>query len=230
LLPLADVLRIDGRHEEALEAVETAQWSIEMMAPAPRGVGPAPLSSLQINALEVRCRVLTSLNRIDEAAAAARALLAADPANTDGLFTLGTALMRSGDAAGREYLETFQKLSGAREKRDMASRYFYLSGDPERAVAHYEKALAIDPEDALALTGLGSVQLALGDAALALETLARAREHGDDSPDWYLAWVLALDAVGRTDEANQAWQEAREQDMTLGPKVWAALGRHQGAC
>jgi tetratricopeptide (TPR) repeat protein len=230
LLPLADVLRIDGRQEEALEALEAAQWSIEMTAPARPGPDSALLSSLEINALEVRCRVLTSLNRVEEAEAAARALLAADPSNTDGLFTLGTALVRSGDPEGREYLQTFQKLSTAREKRDTASRYFYLSGDPERAVTEYEKALAIDPEDALALTGLGTVQLALGDAAQALETLASAREAGDDSPDWYLGWVLALNASGRTDEANQAWLEARERGMTLGPKAWAALGRHQGAC
>lgn len=230
LLPLADVLRIDGRQEEALEALEAAQWSIEMTAPPRRGADSTALSSLEINALEVRSRVLTSLSRVEEAEATARALVAADPSNTDGLFTLGTALVRSGDPAGREYLRTFQRLSAAREKRDMASQYFYLSRDPGRALAEYEKALAIDPEDALALTGLGTVQLALGDAARALETLASAREAGDDSPDWYLGWVLALDALGRTDEANQAWLEAREQGMTLGPKVWAALGRHQGAC
>ncbi len=230
LLPLADVLRIDGRQEEALEALEAAQWSIEMTAPARPGADSTALSSLEINALEVRSRVLTSLSRIEEAAAAARALLAADPSNTDGLFTLGTALVRSGDPAGRDYLRTFQKLSAAREKRDMASRYFYLSGDPERALAEYEKALAIDPEDALALTGLANVQLAQGKPAPALETLASARQAGDESPDWYLGWVLALDALGRTDEANQAWLEAKERGMSLGPKVWAALGRHQGAC
>lgn len=230
LLPLADVLRIDGRQEEALEALEAAQWSIEMTAPARRGADSTALSSLQINALEVRSRVLISLSRIDEAAAAARALLAADPSNTDGLFTLGTALVRSGNPQGRDYLRTFQKLSAAREKRDMASRYFYLSGAPERALAEYRKALTIDPEDALALTGLGTVQLALGDAAQALETLASARQAGDDSPDWYLGQLLALDALGRTDEANEAWLEARERGMTLGPKAWAALGRHQGAC
>ena len=36
--------------------------------------------------------------------------------------------------------------------------------------------------------------------------------------------------LGRTDDANQAWLEARERGMTQGPKVWAALSRHQGAC
>jgi len=230
LLPLADVLRIDGRQEEALEALNAAQWSIDMAAPAPRGADDAALSSLQINALEVRCRVLTSLSRFDEAAAAARTLLAANPSNTDALFTLGTALVRTGDAQGRAYLRTFQKLWSAREKRDMASRYFYLSDDPERALAEYENALAIDPDDALALTGLGTVQLALGDTARALDTLAAAREAGDDSPDWYLGWVLALDAAGRSGEAKQAWLEAREQGMILGPKARAALGLHEGAC
>jgi len=230
LLPLADVLRIDGRQEEALEVVEAALWSIDMTAPAPRSADPTALGFLQINALEVHCRVLTALNRIDEAEATARALLAADPSNIGGLFTLGTALVRSGNPEGREYLRAFQKLSAAAEKRDMASQYFYLSGDPERAVTEYEKALAIDPEDAPALTGLAAVQLALGDAARAIETLAKAREAGDDSPDWYLQWVLALDAVGRTDEADRAWLEAREQGMSLGPRVWAALGHHEGAC
>ena len=230
LLPLADVLRIDGRQEEALEVVEAALWSIEMTAPA-RPVGdPTALSFLQINALEVQCRVLTALNRVAEAEETARALLAGDPSNVDGLFTLGTALVRSGNPEGREYLRTFQKLSAARERRDMASQYFYLVGDSERARTEYEKALAIDPEDAQALTGLGAVQLAMGDAERAIETLAKAREAGDDSPDWYLEWVLALDAVGRADEAAQAWLEARELRMSLGPRVWAALGRHEGAC
>ncbi len=58
----------------------------------------------------------------------------------------------------------------------------------------------------------------------------RARAAGAASLEWYREWVLALHAAGRTVEATETWQQVRAAGVILGPRVWAALGQHEGAC
>jgi Flp pilus assembly protein TadD len=153
-----------------------------------------------------------------------------NPSNLDGLFVLGTVLLRSGNQEGRDHLRRFQRLSDVREHRELAYDFYRRGRDPDRAAAEFEKALVIEPQDAATLTGLGTVRLAQGNAAAAIELLAQAREAGAASVEWYREWVLALHAAERSDEAAQIWQQVREAGVTLGPRVWAALGNHQGAC
>lgn len=242
LLPVAEIQTLEGNHEEALENIEAAMRALGIATPATtlqeesarEGDGsPNPAGSpnpLRLRALELHAKALTSLNRPADAEAAARALLAEDPSNLDGLFVLGTAMLRSGNQDGRDYLTTFQRLSDAREHRELAYDYYVRGKDPERAATEFERALTIDPEDAAALTGLGTVRLAQGDAQAAVELLARAQAAGAASLEWYREWVLALHAVGRTEEARAMWQQTRDAGVSLGPRVWAALGQHQGAC
>ncbi len=241
LMPLADIEMIVGNHEAALELADAALANIDATAPAARTAldpvseaGPVGRdvspSMLRRNALEVKARVLIGMNRPTEAAATARSLLEADPSNLDGLFVLGTALLRSGDGSGRALLEAFQRLSDAREHRELGMDLLRLAGDLDGAAAELERAIAIDAEDAEALTGLGTVERVRGELDAAIEMLARARRAGADGPEWYREWVLALYTAGRAEEADQAWNESRARGMSLGPAVWAALGNQEGAC
>jgi len=241
LLPLADVEMIVGNHETALELVDAALANIDnAMLPIPTGSdadpGPSPTnrdaspSALRRDVLRVKARVLIGLNRLAEAEATARSLLEIDPSNFDGLFVLGTALVRSGDDEGRDLLSRFQQLSDAREHRELGMDLFRFAGDLEGAAAELQKAIAIDAQDAEALVGLGAVERARGNLDAAIDTLAQARRVGADGPEWYREWVLGLYAARRTEEARQAWTEAQDRGISLGPSVWAALGNHPGAC
>ena len=190
----------------------------------------AQRDGLRLRALELQAKTLTSLDRVTEAEAAARTLLATNPSNLDGLFVLGTVLLRSGNQEGRDHLSKFQRLSDVREHRELAYDFYRRGSDPERAATEFEKALAIEPQDAATLTGLGTVHLARGNAEAAIERLAQAHAAGAASVEWYREWILALHAAERSDEAMQIWQQVQEAGITLGPRVWAALGQHQGAC
>lgn len=241
LLPIAEIQMIEGEHEGALENIEAALQAIGNSATAavaaaaaaatPETARANPTSPpLFLRAQELRAKALMSLNRLADAETAAREVLATDPSNLDGLFVLGTALVRAGNLQGREHLTAFQRLSDAREHRELAHEYYARAGDPVRAATEFERALAIDPDDAGALTGLATVRLALGDAGDAIELLDRARAAGAASLEWYREWILSLDAAGRTAEATEVWRQIRATGVILGPRVWAALGQHEGAC
>lgn len=230
LLPIGEIQMIEGKYEAALETIQSALRALERTsAPAPQQ-GSGQQDALRLRALELQAKTLTSLDRVTEAAAAARALLATNPSNLDGLFVLGTVLLRSGNQEGRDHLSRFQRLSDVREHRELAYDFYRRGRDPERAAAEFEQALAIEPQDAAALTGFGMVRLAQGNAGAAIELLAQAREAGATSVEWHREWILALHAAERSDEATQIWQQVRAAGVTLGPRVWAALGKHQGAC
>lgn len=237
LLPIAEIQMIEGEHEGALETIEAALQAIGAAATAasaaatPETARTRPASPpLRLRARELRAKTLMSLNRLADAETAAREVLAADPSNLDGLFVLGTALVRAGNPQGREHLTAFQQLSDAREHRELAHEYYVRGRDPVRAATEFERALAIDPDDAGALTGLATVRLAQGDAGAAIELLDRARAAGAASLEWYREWILALHAAGRGGEATEIWQQVRATGVILGARVWAALGQHEGAC
>ena len=230
LLPVGEIQMIEGQHEAALETIQSALRALERAPAATLQQVGSQRDGLRLRALELQAKTLTSLDRVTEAEAAARTLLAMNPSNLDGLFVLGTVLLRSGNQEGRDHLRRFQRLSDVREHRELAYDFYRRGRDPDRAVAEFEKALVIEPQDAATLTGLGTVRLAQGNAAAAVELLAQAREAGAASVEWYREWILALHAAERSDEATQVWQQVREAGVTLGPRVWAALGNHQGAC
>ena len=232
LLPIAEIQMIRGEHEAALDNIEAVLRVIGTAAATTPGAGQtnSPPRPLLLRTRELRAKTLMSLNRLADAETAARELLADDPSNLDGLFVLGTALVRGGNPQGREHLTTFQQLSDAREHRELAYEYYVRGNDPVRAATEFERALAIDPDDAGALTGLATARLAQGDAGAAIELLERARAAGAGSLAWYREWVLALHAAGRAAEATATWRQVRAAGAILGPRVWAALGQHEGAC
>ncbi len=229
LLLEAEIRILDGADEEALDSLERALENQNAEASA-AGSESISASRFRIDLLELQARALMNLNRLLEAESVARGLLLADPLNVEGFYVLGTTLMRAGRPEGRDYLGAFQRLSDARLHRDLGFNYYRSRNEPARAASEFEEALRINPNDTVALIGLGTVRNAQGDQGAAIEALSQAWQAGADSTDWYREWILALHAAGRTDEATRLWQQMRAGGTTLGPRVWAALGRHEGAC
>lgn len=78
----------------------------------------------------------------------------------------------------------------------------FLNRQPERALRHVRRAIAINPHDADILT-LGSyVEISAGDPALGLRQIDLAMERNPTTPPWY-HWLKGLDLalLGRFDEA-----------------------------
>ena len=77
--------------------------------------------------------------------------------------------------------------------------------DATRKKEMFGKVLAFDPEDAIALFGLGSAHCALEEWEPAAEVLARALVADKNNSAIYLAHGKALEALGRSDEARETY-------------------------
>jgi len=81
-------------------------------------------------------------------------------------------------------------------------------GDARQAAAHYEQALAIDPELAEARVNLALARLVSGDAAAAVGSLRAALAAGADQPEVHLGLADALRQLGRDREAIEQYRAA----------------------
>jgi Tfp pilus assembly protein PilF len=81
-------------------------------------------------------------------------------------------------------------------------------GDPARAVAHYEKALALDPTLTEARANLAFERLRAGDASAAAAGLEAALRAGADQPEVHVGLGDALSALGRESEAAAQYRAA----------------------
>ena len=229
-VPLAEIRMINGDHEEALALVEAAFETVEEAARGSAGAVGNPRGPLAVGIRELQAQILMNLDRLDEAERVARVLLELDARNLDAMFVLGSVLARKGDTEGREHLTRFKTLSDAREALETGMQQFMEAHNPERASQQFSRSLELDPENPEALQGLGAAQVAMGQYEEAVATLSRARQAGADGADWYREWVLALHGAGRKEEAEVAWREAKQRELKLGPRVWAALKDADGAC
>jgi len=85
--------------------------------------------------------------QFEEAASAFRKALHGRPEDPVLQNNLGFALGRSGDFAGAQ--TAFRKAGSEAAVQNNLGYTHYLSGNPERALQHYERALSLDPADPL---------------------------------------------------------------------------------
>ncbi len=232
---LASLLSVQGENEPALEAVDVAVAGFDAQAaasgPQPGGSGMSDSERHTYRALSrgLRAQLLMKLGRNDEAEAEARRVVESDPWYPDAHFVLGTLQLRRRDPEGRARLERFKQLSDAREHREQADTML-RADDLVRARSEYELAIAADPTNSTALVGMATVLRRSGDAAGALELLDRAEPSSAETVTWYRERILALDAEGRDDEAQETWRQSRTMGLDLGPEVWRVTRREIGGC
>ena len=228
-LQVAEILAGRGEREVALAEVEQAANDLREFAVASATDGDDRAPSRQ-SAAELRAVLLMQLGRGDEASAAARAILGADPRSVKAYFVLGTILIRGGDALGQDHLRMFKRLTDAAEQRELGDYNRKQVDDPERARAAYLQALGHDPTDPGSLLGLGALLRRAGDFEAAIETLEAAAAAGRDDAELHREWVLASLQAGREEQARAALGRARAAGHTLGPLVWSALKAPAEVC
>ena len=82
--------------------------------------------------------------------------------------------------------------------------------DADRRLAMFGQVLAVDPDDGLALMGMGGALLDLGDPGGAEEHLARALQVQKDNSPLYVTRGKALELLGRTREAAAVYRAGVE--------------------
>jgi hypothetical protein len=105
----------------------------------------------------------------------------------------------------------------------MLARLNQISFEPEavpRALAEYEQAAALAPNDYMVWMEAGRARAALGDTEAGVAALRRAAELAPNYtyPRWHLG--NALLRAGRTDEAFAELRRAADLDSTLRPQVF----------
>jgi tetratricopeptide (TPR) repeat protein len=176
--------RLAGTRSPAQRASDAAQW---------RSRGNAALAEGQL----------------DEATQCYRHATTADPADPLARLNLGFALLEAGDAVGAEVC-LMQSIALRRPGDDFLHEAHYLLGRAaalqnmtEKALSHYQAAVAAQPQFIEAMAALARTLLALGrrDEALAW---ARRLASAAPSPAALLLGAQALHGMGRHSEALQA--------------------------
>ncbi|PPQ37426.1 hypothetical protein CCS01_03515 [Rhodopila globiformis] len=123
------------------------------------------------------------------------------------------------------------------DTRDAIAAYRNLGAiaglrDPARALDHYEKALALDPDDRDSLLWAAWIQNDRGDRANAKARFDRLLALAADDPDsWHAVWSLigsgnVLLAEGARDEALAAYRQSRDIAQRLAEKDPGNAGWH----
>ncbi len=165
---LADVYR---RKAETVKAIAELKTVIELRRDNPT--------------LLVYARLLYQQGSHGEAADAIEDIRATDPENTEALMLLGTILRAQGkyDEAVEVYREVAMiDPSTSAALRARADTHLEAS-QPIWAETFYERALRLDPHDALAVLGLAKVAKIRGDTAAYNSHLARARRMSPNDPE-----------------------------------------------
>ena len=159
------------------------------------------------------------LGNLDEAAAAyQQAVDAATPAyRSDALARLSTFTLRNG--TGREALRIANMAVDAGESATSLAaraRAQVRSEDAPGALESADKAVGLDPSNALAQTARGEALFAMGDNTKAEGALRKAVQLAPDSPLAYSRLARVLIALDRATEAVAAARKSTELDQSFG--------------
>ena len=150
--------------------------------------------------------------------------------------------------AGRQYERAVGAFSAALEAARRTNDYrlesgchngfgnvYFMLGQPEEAVAAYQRAIEVDPQDALPHSGLGSVYRSLGRQEEAVAAYQRAIELDPQYALPHNGLGNVYRSLGRHEEAVAAYRRAIELDPQdalphygLGT-VYRSLGRQEDA-
>jgi tetratricopeptide (TPR) repeat protein len=159
---------------------------------------------------------LADEGRVDEAIAHYRRATEEDPGLSPAYFNLGNLLFRGGDRAGA--IAAFHGALAA--KPDSVDALVNLghaveADRPAEALAHYRRALAIDPKSGVAHESLAAALAARGERAAAIEEFQAGLEVDPDNAHAHLALGRLFDEGGRRDAAIDELARALRLDPTL---------------
>lgn len=149
-------------------------------------------------------RTLRDLGRRDEALAAFQRALAAEPSNSEFRFHLG----RAQEAEGRYELarDTYRQAGANTDALAGWARMEVFIGDPARARARAEAALARNPDHLDALLAHAMALRQSGDYGRARVSLARGLRRSPGNGDFLLVLAGLDEAEGRTEEARRHYE------------------------
>ena len=167
-------------------------------------------------------QALQAAGRLDEAAAACAAALAADPDRQAALRRLGDIERARGRAAAA--LDIWRRL--LRQNPGEAALY-RLAGEAlaslhvfAEAAEHFARALELAPDDPQALLGLGAMLLQTGRGEAAVASLRRAALLAPRQPMVRFELARALALGGAMDEARPVLEEARSLGLAGDPLAY----------
>jgi predicted TPR repeat methyltransferase len=173
-----------------------------------------------------RATKLLQRGAVDEAAAAYRQVLAAEPDHVDALHFLGVAEHQRGRSG--EAVELMARAAAlAPDYPDVQvnlARVFKRLGRLEEAEASVRRALALRPHDPVASTHLGTLLLGRGQREEAVAAFETATVQAPQHADAWFGLGEALEGLGRFDDAIAAVQQAH----ALRPGTETSF-RHLGA-
>ena len=156
---------------------------------------------------------LTNQGRLDEAISHLQAAAAINPRDAFSMLDLGVCENRRGNfpAAIRHYQSALEVSTDPMLRAtafDNLGLIYRAKQDLARAKANYESALELQPDNLVALIGLGVVAQKSGDFERAVHYYSRAVTV-EPSDSEYLLLSLALAKLGHKDEAAIAYQQAQ---------------------
>lgn len=156
--------------------------------------------------------MLKAEGRLDDAKAAYRDAIAAQPDFAEAMNNFGIVLKEEGDLDGAEkaYLEAIAVQPNLVDSYNNLGVVLKVRGKLEEAAAQYRKAIAIRDDYPEAHSNLGSALSALGRPAEAMHHLRKATALRPKFPEAYNNMGVAYMEQGRSDEAFASFAAALE--------------------
>lgn len=180
------------------------------------------------NAKIVRSNTLTTTaekfldeNNLDQAIANYRSALVQNPKNTRATEGLSNALTAkgidvAGDANNAAAIPLFEEAAKLDKQNDVVyaklGAIYDAKGDKDKAIANYEKTLAINPEYTMLYPPLGIAYLEKDDIAKGEDALAKSEKAGIDGSDVNFLRGLLYFKQNRNDDALAAFDKAVAAD------------------
>jgi tetratricopeptide (TPR) repeat protein len=159
---------------------------------------------------EVVAERLVESGNLAAAAEHYRAAIAKDPYLPGAHFELAQAILEANpnDAAAQagaeKELETALRVDGESARLECAmGRVAYLQGNLDAALAHYERARQLMPQNEEALLGVARLWMRQDKAAAALPLLRQVVESDPLNGEAHYRYAMALKATGRTEDAEE---------------------------
>jgi len=159
---------------------------------------------------EVVAERLVEAGNLPGAAEHYRAAIAKDPYLPGAHFELAEAILEtspndaSAQADAEKELETALRVDGESARLECAmGRVAYLQGNLDAALAHYERARQLMPQNEEALLGVARLWMRQDKTAEALLLLRQVVEADPLNGEAHYRYAMALKATGHTDEAKE---------------------------